>query len=139
MTHEKFLRLRGELVKIEFNDHLPIFIQIKEYVQRLVITGELKPGEKTPSVRELSAELEVNPNTAQRAYQELEREGFTYTLRGMGTFITKDINVINTVRTQMAKDCILAFVTGMTNLGFAKEDIYKELLEYQSEAKEEGK
>lgn len=106
-----------------FNDKLPIYIQIVAYIKKKIVTSKLKCGDKLPSVRELSAQLKVNPNTLQRAYQELEREGITCTQRGMGTFVVEDINMINTLKKEMAKEIIDSFISGMKNLGFDNKEI----------------
>ena len=66
-------------MRIEFNSNLPIYLQIMNYIKRKIVSGELNGGDKLPSVRELSQELTVNPNTVQRTYQELERDNLTYT------------------------------------------------------------
>ena len=73
----------------------PIYEQIKEGLRRLVITGAVLKDEKLPSVRELAGELAINPNTIQRAYRELEAEGYIYTISGKGSFAAEqaDVNV----------------------------------------------
>ena len=68
----------------------PIYIQIIEEIKKRTARGIYKPGEQLPSVREMARETEVNPNTVARAYGELEREGFIFTRRGQGSFITED-------------------------------------------------
>lgn len=110
---------------IDFNQKIPIYIQIMNLIKRDIVTQKLKPGDKLPSVREMAGELQVNPNTLQRAYQELERVGITYTQRGMGTFVKEDINMIGDLKKEMAKEIIDNFIKGMKNLGFAGEEIVK--------------
>ncbi len=107
----------------EFDEKIPIYIQIMDIIKRDIANKRILMGEKLPSVREISTELRVNPNTVQRAYQELEREGITYTLRGTGTFIKEDLKMIDDLKREMAKDVIEAFVKGMKELGFKKEEI----------------
>ena len=68
----------------EFQDHLPIYAQLMDTLKRRIVTGRYLPGEKLPSVRELAAEAGINPNTVQRAFSELEREGLIYTQRATG-------------------------------------------------------
>ena len=75
------------VITIEASDPRPIYLQIMDEVRRGVVLGTLRPDEALPSVRQLAAELRVNPNTVQQAYRELEREGVVYVRRGMGTFI----------------------------------------------------
>ena len=67
-----------KMIVIDLRSRTPIFEQIKEHILNLINTGELKPDDKLPSVRQLASELELNVNTVKRAYQELESEGVTY-------------------------------------------------------------
>ena len=110
-------------MSINFDQNIPIYIQIMNLIKRDVVTKKLNPGDKLPSVREMAAELQVNPNTLQRAYQELEREGVTYTQRGMGNFVREDMNMIGELKKEMSKEFIEGFIKGMINLGFTKEEI----------------
>ncbi|MFA7533990.1 MAG: GntR family transcriptional regulator, partial [Tissierellaceae bacterium] len=102
-----------------FNENLPIYIQIMNMVKKRIVIKELKEGEKLPSVRELSTELKVNPNTIQRSYQELEREDLVFTQRGMGTFVTEDIDVIDNLKKTMALGLVDSFIKDMESLGFS--------------------
>jgi GntR family transcriptional regulator len=72
------------------NSHVPIYEQIVEHVRGSVAAGVYRPGETLPSIRALALELVVNPNTVQRAYQELERQGLVYTRKGLGVFVSKN-------------------------------------------------
>lgn len=108
---------------MEFNDNLPIYIQIIEYIKGQIINGSLKEGEKLPSVRNLSTDLKVNPNTIQRSYQELEREGIVFTQRGMGTFVTEDELILKELKDDMATNLVKSFIKGMKSLGFNKSKI----------------
>jgi GntR family transcriptional regulator len=74
------------MIALNYRDSRPIYEQIKEGFRRLILSGALATGEKLPSVRELAAELAINPNTIQRAYRELEAEGFIYSIAGKGSF-----------------------------------------------------
>lgn len=113
---------------MEFNDHQPIYIQIIDYVKFKIIRGEVGPGEKIPSVREIAMELKVNPNTVQRAYQELDRENITYAKRGLGSFVVDDPERIDVLRKEKAAEIIDIFVTDMKKLGIDK-DTAGEILE----------
>lgn len=105
----------------------PVFIQIMEQLKRYIVTGVYRPGDKLPSVREFASEAAVNPNTMQRAFSELEREGLVYTQRTNGRFITEDIAMIHQLKQQMALDAISHFLKSMRQLGFSAEET-KELL-----------
>lgn len=112
-------------MNIKFDEKTPIYIQIMDYIKQNIISGKINPGDKLPSVREMSALLKVNPNTLQRAYQELERENITYTQRGMGTFVKEDKEMIQVLKKDMAKEVINSFVEKMKNIGFTEKEIVK--------------
>ncbi|MBE6835503.1 MAG: GntR family transcriptional regulator [Ruminococcaceae bacterium] len=76
------------MVNVNYRDSRPIYVQIKESIIRQIMTGALSPDEKMQSVRELAVELAINPNTIQRAYRELENEGYIYVVPGKGTFVS---------------------------------------------------
>ena len=76
------------MILLNYRDSRPIYEQIKEGLRQLIITGALGSNEKLPSVREMAAQLAINPNTIQRAYRELEAEGYIYTIAGKGSFAT---------------------------------------------------
>ncbi|MCI5944908.1 MAG: GntR family transcriptional regulator [Eubacterium sp.] len=78
------------MIIIDYSDKRPIYEQIIDRVETLIVTGVLEPDEKLPSVRSLAVELSINPNTIQRAYMELEREGFIYSVKGRGNFVRAD-------------------------------------------------
>ena len=122
----------GEMV---FNDNLPIYAQIMKLIKKRIISGELKGGDKLASVRELSAELKVNPNTIQRSYQELEREELVFTQRGMGTFVTEDMGVINELKKNMATNIVDEFLKDIKSLGFSWEEIISLISEKAKEGK----
>jgi len=108
---------------MDFNENLPIYVQIMNLLKAKIAAGEIKVGEKLPSVRELSKEFKVNPNTIQRGYQELEREGIIYTQRGMGTFVTENIQCIDNLKKEMASKFIKDFISNMKKIGYSLEDI----------------
>ena len=76
------------MISINYRDSKPIYLQIKENLRRLILTGTLPPGSKLPSVRSLAGTLAINPNTIQRAYRELEAEGYIYSVAGKGSFVS---------------------------------------------------
>lgn len=81
------------MIQLNYRDAKPIYEQIKDGLRRLVITGAIAKDEKLPSVRELAGELAINPNTIQRAYRELESEGYIYTVSGKGSFAAEQADV----------------------------------------------
>lgn len=78
------------LIKIDSRNSRPIYEQIIDSIKENILKGILRPGDKLPSVREMSSMITANPNTVSRAYMELERQGVTETLRGKGTFVSSN-------------------------------------------------
>lgn len=74
------------MIDINFRDSRPIYEQVKSALRKLIVSGALPPDEKLPSVRELAAQLVINPNTIQRAYRELEQEGYILSIPGKGSY-----------------------------------------------------
>ena len=75
------------MIQLNYREAKPIYEQIKDGLRRLVISNSFLPNEKLPSVRELASRLAINPNTIQKAYRELEAEGYIYTISGKGTYV----------------------------------------------------
>lgn len=119
---------------MNFESNFPIYIQIMNLIKKEIVSGKLKWGEKLTSVRDLSTDLKVNPNTIQRSYQELEREDLVFTQRGMGTFVTEDENIIIELKENMASNIVKSFIQDMKSIGYDKEEIIKLI---QDKVKEE--
>lgn len=110
---------------MDFEAGLPIYLQIIRIVKQKIASGDWLPGMRIPPVREFSVDLGVNPNTAQRALAELERDGLVYTERTSGRFITGDEELIARVRTEMAAAYADGFITQMRSIGFEGGEILK--------------
>ncbi len=82
------------MIQLNYRDAKPIYEQIKDGLRKLVISNSLMANEKLPSVRELASKLAINPNTIQKAYKELEMEGYIYTVAGRGTFVAERDEVL---------------------------------------------
>lgn len=74
------------MININFRDSRPIYEQVKTALRKLIVSGAMSPDEKLPSVRELASQLVINPNTMQRAYRELEQEGYIISIPGKGSY-----------------------------------------------------
>jgi len=94
--------LRRLPISIDPNSHVPIYQQIVDHIRRSVAAGVYRPGEPIPSLRQLALELLVNPNTVQRAYEQLEREGLIQARRGLGMFVTENGAVSALTKSQAA-------------------------------------
>lgn len=77
------------MIHLDYRDTRPIYEQVKDGLRKLMVTGMLRAGDKLPSVRTLAVELAINPNTIQRAYSQLEAEGYIVTVSGKGTFVAE--------------------------------------------------
>lgn len=100
----------------------PIFMQIMDIISLDIISGKYAPGDKLPSVRDLAAEASVNPNTMQKALAELERNGLVFSLRTSGRFITEDVQMIEDLKSSLAKEAIEEFLENMKKLGFNDDE-----------------
>lgn len=78
------------MILLDYRDKRPIYEQVVEKLERLIVSGGMEPLTKMPSVRSLAMELAVNPNTIQRAYAQLEQDGYLYTVSGRGSFVTAE-------------------------------------------------
>ncbi|MDY4693662.1 MAG: GntR family transcriptional regulator [Blautia sp.] len=107
---------------MEFNPALPIYLQVMTAIKRDIVTGDLSPGEKLPSVRDMALRYTINPNTAGRVYRELESEGVCFTRRGMGTFVTEDEDKIEQMKEEMVQELAVQFLEGMKLIGISGEE-----------------
>ena len=108
---------------MEFDNNTPIYIQVMDMIKKQIVSKELQGGDKLPSVRELAIALKVNPNTIQRTYQELEREGIAETQRGLGRYVTDDGQRTKLLKDEMCNTLIQNFIKEMRDLGFADDYI----------------
>ena len=117
----------------KLKENMPIYVQIMNRVREAIAAGELKPGDKIASVRDLAADFEVNPNTMQRAMTELEREGLLLSERTQGRYVTSDAKAIEELRKDIARQAADSFRREMAALGFNEEemmDFFRERLLY---------
>lgn len=87
------------MIQLDLSDHRPLYEQIKEKIKELIVLEVLKQDDKIPSVRELAQQLTINPNTIQRAYKDLETEGYIYSVRAKGSFVAP----VSHIRTKLEK------------------------------------
>ena len=100
----------------------PVYAQLVEHIKLAIVSGEFALGERLPSVRELAAEAGVNPNTMQRAFAELEREGLVLTQRTAGRTVTEEASRVAEIRRHLASAAIQTFWVSMHRLGFAPNE-----------------
>lgn len=110
------------LIQLNYRDAKPIYEQIKDGLRRLIISNSLVANEKLPSVRELASKLAINPNTIQKAYRELEGDGYLYTVAGKGTFVSERGEVLN-ARSEELFGQFDEVVTELLYLSVGKEEL----------------
>ena len=113
----------------------PIYAQLVEQIQRMIVTGVFPAGSRLPSVRELAVEAAVNPNTMQRALARLEEDGLLYTQRTSCRYVTEETNRIMQAKEAMAGELIRQFIENMEKLGYTREQAV-ELIKRQKEEEE---
>jgi DNA-binding transcriptional regulator YhcF (GntR family) len=122
---------------MEYDARVPIYLQIIDKIQKDIVLGRLKMGEKLPSVRLMAMDLKVNVNTVQRVYQELERDEIIFTQRGIGSFITEDEETVKEIKQKMADELLKTFLEGMKGLGISSGDVLKRLQDYIEKGEKE--
>lgn len=110
------------MIVIDYKDNRPLYEQIVERFQVLIERGVLKPQEQMPSVRSLAMDLSINPNTIQKAYAELERRGYIYTVKGRGNFVSYDEELKEKRRNQQLEEFRTKAVQAMET-GVAKAEL----------------
>lgn len=110
-----------------FSNERPIYLQIVDRIKIKIITGEYQPGDKLPSVREMALEMQVNPNTMQRAYSYLEMEGLVHSQRTSGRYVDPDKDKVQQLKKELAKIQVRDFLESMRQLGFTMDEIIEVL------------
>ena len=121
----------------QIDNNKPVYIQLVEQLKMKIISGDIELDSKLDSVRNLAAEAMVNPNTMQKALAELERQGFVYSKRTSGRFVTDDKALIDRERKNLVKDSVKASLETLINLGYTDEEIMRLIEEILKEGKNE--
>lgn len=101
----------------------PIYAQLVAILKMQIVSGQYLPGDRLPSVRDLAQEANVNPNTMQKAFSELERSGLIITMRTSGRIVTEDVDMIKGTQLELAKESIKVFLESMKQLGYTEKEI----------------
>lgn len=125
-------------MKPEFNSSTPLYLQIVDFIKSEIISGRRPYSSKVESVRDMASMLGVNPNTVQRAFQELERDGLMHSERTLGRFITDNAELIKDIKEKSAMEIIKTFVDSMIKSGFSEEDIIRLIKQYFEEGEVRG-
>lgn len=124
---------------MQFDDKVPIYYQIKEYIYRQIITGKLAPGDKIPSVRQLAVDLTVNVNTIQRALSELTAENLIEPKRGKGNFVTATDQQISELKEQLINEHLQQLYKNLRELNVSDEEILNDLGRYIDKQRDDQK
>lgn len=121
------------MIIIDYKDRRPIYEQVVERFEELILKGVLEPSSQIPSVRNLAIELSINPNTIQRAYSELERKGLLYTVKGKGSFVTDSDHLVDAKKLEFLEQ-IGKLIKSASEIGLNTDEI----IEYVNSLKKEG-
>ncbi len=120
------------MIILDYQDRRPIYEQVVEKIQLLIVRGVLAPNSQLPSVRKLATELSINPNTIQRAYAELEQQGFIYPVKGRGNFVSPDVELSQKQKEYYFKD-LKKVVRLCKKLGISKDELLERAAAYYEE------
>ncbi|GAB5052389.1 GntR family transcriptional regulator [Pediococcus ethanolidurans] len=121
---------------MKFNDKIPIYYQIKQYIYREIIINNLQPGQKVPAVRQLAVTLTVNANTIQRALSELINEKVLISKRGKGNFVTTDAETLTNLKRNVVEDQVSNLYDQLAALKITPDEMLKYLNNYINSRKE---
>ena len=105
-----------------FDNDRPVYLQLVEQLRASIVSGAFAPGQRLPSVRDLSAEAKVNPNTMMKALTQLESEGLVFTERTNGKFVTSDLVLLGRLKTETARALTLDYLSRLRELGLTAAD-----------------
>lgn len=110
-------------MSVIFNKRDPIYLQVMHYFKRLIVSGELKPGEEMPSRRQLANQLKINPNTVQRAYSEMEEQRLIYTEPNRPSRVTEDPMILDQLKKEWLDQAVIRFVSAIDPIDIPLDDV----------------
>ena len=116
------------MIVLDYRDSRPLYQQVKDNLRRMMLTGLLPPDEKLPSVRSLATQLAINPNTIQRAYRELEADGYILSVAGKGSFVAQ-VDQLAEQQKKQAVDAFRAAAQKLRQLGLTQAQLAQLLTE----------
>ncbi|GAA0445061.1 MAG: GntR family transcriptional regulator [Bacillota bacterium] len=124
-------------MKVNFNNRDPVYVQVVRHFKEQIATNKLEPGQEIPSRRELAGQLKINPNTVQRAYKEMEEQGLIYTERNLPSKITRDEEMLQSVREELLLEAVHAFIASVHSIQVPFDELVELLREKYEEASDE--
>ena len=125
------------MILIDYKSRKPIYEQIIENMKQLVVSGVLQRDDQLPSVRQLAQELAINPNTIQKAYAELERQGVIYSLKGRGSFVGSSLQELRTMQQKELLEQLAALSTDLYRLQVPQDDVCAVVQQVYEQQKED--
>lgn len=125
-------------MSVTFNKRDPIYLQVMQYFKRLIVSGELQPGEEMPSRRQLANQLKINPNTVQRAYSEMEEQRLIYTEPNRPSRITEDPTVLNQLKKEWLNQAVTTFVSAIDPIDIPLDDVVQLIKEKMNVRKKDN-
>ena len=125
------------MILIDYKSRKPIYEQIIDNMKQLVVSGALKRDEQIPSVRQLAQELAINPNTIQKAYGELERQGVIYSLKGRGSFVGSSLQELRNIQQNERLEELAALSKELYQLQVPQEELYLVIQQVYKQQKED--
>ncbi|WP_117170179.1 GntR family transcriptional regulator [Paraliobacillus sediminis] len=110
-------------MNVKLNNRDPVYLQIVRYFKEKIAIGEFEPGDEIPSRRELAGRMKINPNTAQRAYKEMEEQGLIYTEKNLPSKITTDKKTLGMVREELLVEAVDTFVTSVRAINVPVDEL----------------
>ncbi len=110
-------------MKVTFNNRDPVYLQVVRHFKEDIATGKLDPGQEIPSRRELAAALQINPNTAQKAYKEMEEQGLIYTEGNSPSRITTDKRKLDLIRDELIAEAVKTFVAAVKKIDVPVDEL----------------
>ncbi|KML38220.1 GntR family transcriptional regulator [Cytobacillus firmus] len=120
------------MFELDVRSRKPIYEQLVERLKELIITEVLTADEQLPSVRTLAQQLTINPNTIQKAYRELESQGYIYSIKGKGSFVTAATPNLNSEKIEKVKNELSKLLSEALYLGITKNELYKLIQEIEA-------
>lgn len=115
---------------LKFDDKIPIYLQIQNYLNHQIIAGKIKPGEKLPSVRQLAVDVTANVNTVQRSLSQMTDERIIESQRGRGNFVTTDTDRISKLKDRLVREQLSVAYEQLHSLNLTDEEIIAEFQQY---------
>ena len=113
------------MIQLDIGDHRPLYEQIRDKLKEMIIEGFLEENEKIPSVREMAAMLAINPNTIQKAYRELENDGYIYSVKAKGFFVSEIKHTWDLGKIAELYDETMPLIKELKFLGVKKEKLFR--------------